>query len=201
MADKSWKAHERDFARWVQDEWLKDPEFSVRRNDARLNADNRDKNSDVDVEHEALSILRKDGRRFKLMRRGITAECTRQKSGLTMVYKWLDKAKAVVAKKPTAIVVNGVWLLCDRDDLPYFYSTLVQKATANPVPANELVTHANIVHIETSLELTIVKDKLEQSARYGHTKGLFPIVVLREPKRRQVVAFDLQEVERIIEEV
>lgn len=201
MADKSWKANEREFARWAQDVWVADPDFGIRRNDSRVNADDSSRNSDVDIDHRKLAISKSARRNGKQLRYGVTVELTRQKSGLSTLYKWLDKAKSVAEPScHTIVVINGKWLLFERDTLPWLYDLLQSAAQMRDPSLFYLASEVNIVNVTSKLELTIVKDKLEQSSRYGKTKGLFPLVVVREPKKRQVVIADLAEIHGLLSE-
>lgn len=178
---KAWKRNELDFAKWISD-WTGS---THRRNDAVHNAGDPARNSDVDAEHEQLKLS---------CWNGITAELTRRSQGLRSLYDW-EKTARLNSKKPAFIIVNGRWAVCNKDTFRYFYETMQRDwdyvGREYVGLTFDIVQNLNVLHVDTKRRLSIIESKSEQSLRYAENKNLFPIVVVREPKRHQLVIFDI----------
>jgi hypothetical protein len=162
MTDKNWKRNERDFATWAS-EWVGVP---IRRNSSAKDCDDRTKNSDVDIEHKKVAIKGT---------KGITAELAYRKNGLASLYKWLGKR----TDKHTIVIVNSKYILLYLETLPSLWNIIKKKIYI------ELLEY-NIRQVE-SKQTSLVDKKFAQSERYGTTKNLVPILVLREHNKSQLV--------------
>lgn len=188
MGDKAWKANEREFAKFAT-EWLGDKHIAFRRNDAKENSDNRERNSDVDLVHKKFAVGNTQG---------ITAELTRQKSGLGTVYKILEQVKNISGSKlPILCILNEQWIVCYRDDFKYIFENIVKAAPPShltPISQRLLVLarECNIMHFNYKKVPKLIVEKFEQAERYASSKNLFPILVVREPRKQQVVVINIE---------
>jgi hypothetical protein len=101
MADKPWKCHERDVAKLFSG--ITGTE--IRRNSCRENADNRERNSDVDVKHPMFQVRTADK---TAVRDGLTIECKYSSGSFKMLYKWLKDATGT---RTTMLIVNGKYMV------------------------------------------------------------------------------------------
>lgn len=191
MSDSAWKANEREFARWAT-EWVGDGKVKFGRNDARTNSDDRELNSDVDLIHPSLYIYHKfttvDGSE-KTACRGITAELTRRKTGMGLLYRWLDEAEEKSDSTYTYLNLNGSWLVSDRDSFAYFYRSVLQ----NRITIHSWLADTSVRYVSRETDFELLKSKAEQSRRYAESKGLFPIVVFRQHRKHQLVAVNMHD--------
>lgn len=167
----SWKHNERAFAKWAES-WVRslsnDNTFELRRNASSLDAFDASRNSDVDVIHPAVA---------KGTLEGITAELTRRSSGLTTLYRWYDSIKTT--NRPSLLVLNDTWFCMSLDS----FSALWE--------GNTPYYSFDIKHVDSQLTFKVLEEKTEQSRRYGTTKNLFPIVVVRAHNRYQMVIVNI----------
>lgn len=188
MGDKSWKATEREVASWLSTLAHSLGEAKTvlfGRNDARVNADDREKHSDVDAISTSLCV--KSGESVILQ--GITAEVTRRKQGLEKIYTWIKESSEgfiqIMDDEDNSILVMEL----------HIFERLFSQFVKSGDQAKEEDIPMDQIHCKTLPKILV--SKLDQSLRYGKTKSLFPITVFRKHNHRLLVAIDVKVLEAI----
>lgn len=188
MADKAWKRHERDVAKLFSELTGAD----VRRNSCRENADNRERNSDVDVEHPTFQVFDFAG---VLIYKGLTIECKYSSGSFKSLYGWL---KAMDGRQ-SLLVVNDMYLLFWLDQTAHVWEVL---RSSNDIRfAYNMIKFWNVHHKDVRTNFKGIGGMSEQTRRYGASKGLFPMLALRMKGARQIGVVDMADWNTLLSKV
>lgn len=172
MADKNWKRLERDVAGIMSNI----VGYKIERNSCKENADNSERNSDVDVRDVTFSYEHKEG---------ITYECKYSSSKFKSLYKFY---KAHKTKEDKLIVINERILLYDVHHTDKMLSFLFTYRSGM-----QHLTEYDIVRVQSNLAFKNTFDALDQAARYAENKNLIPLVAIRKKKEHILGVADLKE--------
>ena len=167
----NWKNHERSVAKTIGDLLG----ITLRRNDAKYNAGDPARNSDVDVEHEKFSTFNTNG---------ITIECKYDKDGFGSIYKWFKQIK----NTPKLLVINNKFVVFSLENILDVWYDLI----------NRNLIRYNITQINTSIDFVGISKATDQSKKYAKTKKLFPVLSIRRGGQKALVIINLETLQNIL---
>lgn len=166
----NWKNHERNIAKTIGEMIGK----QLRRNDAKHNAGDPARNSDIDVVDKTFQGP---------CTSGLTIECKYKKNGFASVYNWYKKMGGEKSS-PKLLVINNKFLIFHIKHL-----LTVWKALQNPVNLSEL----NVEQVTTSIDFVELIGARDQAIRYAESKNLFPVVCIRKGGQQALMIVDKQD--------
>lgn len=167
MADKTWKKAERVIAEYFTIKLG----IEVRRNDARVNANDPSRNSDVDIVHKALEHKGSHG---------LTVESKYRSNEFKTIYCGYKS----IDGKNKCLIVNGKYYVVELDNfLPMW----------NKIIANDLKS-CTMKEINIKRGLKTIENAFNKSRIYGQTKNLTPTVCIRRKNQRALVVVSIQDI-------
>jgi len=163
MANKNWKRLERDVAKILTDI----TGVSITRNSCRENADNSERNSDVDAKHPCLAYSDRDG---------VTFECKYRSNSFGSLYKIYKQYKD---SGDRLIIINTKFLLFDPK---LILKMLVWMYDDTKHSITEKMAEYSVIHHWTEVDYTGIMVDLMQAARYGESKNLLPLLAIRKKR-------------------
>ena len=178
-AHSAWQDHERDFAKHFR-ELLN---IDVRRNDTKFNAGDKERNSDVNVEHPRLAfsvpIINDQVMEYK----GIVAELKYSRNGFNAIYTPLNELCKKSGTKHNVLIINGLFMCFYIESFMGVWDWFVKNKTV----AGTAIRHFSVLHKTVKLDFKFIKDAQDQAGRYAKTFGLYPVVCIRRLRGKQIV--------------
>ena len=169
----NWKNHERNVAKTIGD-FLG---IQIRRNDARVNANDPARNSDVDVIHDSVTTP---------VTEGITIECKYDKDGFGSIYKWF---KEIDIHATRILIINNQFIVFHINDFLSVWKALTKEPRS--------LLQFNIKHVTTSVAYTGLTKATNQANRYAHTKNLFPMLSIRKGGQQALMIINVEDLTEI----